>query len=368
MKEWVDIDCYNPFNSMKLLAWVDYWRPIADGQIPAPVAVSVDPTHRCNQACRWCNAAMVLSQAGSTDEPAQRGHSMSRDYLLSLADFLADWGVRAVCVGGGGESLVNEHTGAFITRCVAKGVQVGVVTNGELIDRHVDALSECRWVGVSVDAASAETYASLHGTRPETFEKVIENIRSLRERAAARRDFEIGFKFLVHPDNVHEVHAAAKLAKTLGVARFHCRPVSDPWFDRQRRPVFSEETIGRLAEEMRRAYELHDREFKVYAITHKVTEDFDVRHRFGRCHAIFMTCVFEPDGTVSLCCDRRGDARLELCRVQEPRDLLEHWGSSKHKAVAKLIHLEDCPRCTFAPHNEIFEQVIENDSMMLNFI
>ena len=368
MKEWADIDCYNPFNSMKLLAWVNYWRPILDGRVPPPVTVSVDPTNRCNQRCKWCNAGVVVGTAPEAGQEPRGSRSMSRDYLLGLAEFLGDWGVRAVCVGGGGESLVNPHTGAFIERCVERGVQVGVVTNGALIDHHMAALSKCRWVGVSVDAATRETYAQLHGVEPEVFDHVIDNIRTLQARNAGRSDFEMSFKFLVHPDNVHEVHAAAKLAKSLGVARFHSRPVSDPWFNRQHHPPFTPETIERLAEEIRLASELHDRGFKVYAITHKVTEDFDVRHRFARCHAIFLTCIFEPGGVVSLCCDRRGDPSLELCRVAEPKELLDFWGKAHHKAVAKRIHLEDCPRCTFAPHNEVFEHVVERDSMMVEFI
>ena len=365
MKEWAGTDAYNPFNSMKLLAWADHWRPIQDGQIPVPVAVSVDPANRCNQVCVWCNAGAVLAQGPHADREPM---AMSEDYLLALADFLARWGVRAVCVGGGGEPLTNPHTGSFIARCAEAGVEVGMVTNGTLIDAHLDALGKCRWVGVSVDAATPETYARLHQVPANVFGGVMDNIRTLQQRNAGRSDFEIGFKYLVHPDNLAELFDAAQLAKGLGVARFHSRPVAEPWFRRDREPVFTQEAIRRLSDEVRRAYELQDRDFRVYCITHKLSDDLDVRHRFARCRAVFMSCVFEPGGIVSLCCDRRGDPRLVLCRVDEPRGVEQFWGSEKHLAIAASIHLDDCPRCTFAPHNEIFEQVIERDAMMLSFI
>ncbi len=43
----------------------------------------------------------------------------------------------------------------------------------------------------------------------------------------------------------------------------------------------------------------------------------------------------------------------------------------KSKAFKKLIaeiDIKDCPRCTFAPHNEIIEHVFLNDKMNMNFI
>ena len=88
-----------------------------------------------------------------------------------------------------------------------------------------------------------------------------------------------------------------------------------------------------------------------------------------------MTCVFmppeEPDGdfTLGLCCDRRGDRTTDLLINGKVNNILSAWGGNLHWVIADSITpCEDCPRCTYAPHNEIFENVIEQDNMTLDFI
>ena len=92
-----------------------------------------------------------------------------------------------------------------------------------------------------------------------------------------------------------------------------------------------------------------------------------------------MTAVFEPatgDGAdkdafvVGLCCDRRGDQKLELASgITETAMIEQLWGSKEHWEIHDRINVADeCPRCTYQPHNEIYEQVILNDSMTYKFI
>jgi hypothetical protein len=74
--------------------------------------------------------------------------------------------------------------------------------------------------------------------------------------------------------------------------------------------------------------------------------------------------------TLGLCCDRRGDAKLELGSNLEDVDQINTlWGSELHWKIHDKIKIRgECPRCTYQPHNEIYEQVILNDSMTYKFI
>ena len=127
------------------------------------------------------------------------------------------------------------------------------------------------------------------------------------------------------------------------------------------------------------AQELDDESFGVYGVTHKFDSQFGILHCFDNCHAIFMTALVSPpkDGTMSedaftlsLCCDRRGDAHLEL--LQNCRDVGEiekAWGSEAHWKIYDGIDVKkECPRCTYQPHNQIYEEVILRDSMTYKFI
>ena len=389
--EWNPSKRWNPFNSYKLLAHVETWRKIKRGKaLPAPILVTVDPTNRCNLNCVWCNAGYVRSV---------RSGSISGAALGRIADFLPRWsegnpygfpGVGAVCVAGGGEPLLNEATGAFIDRVVANGVEVGVVTNGLLIDRCVDALSHATWVGVSVDAGTKETFAKLKGATSTTgFERVIENMAILSDYARSHYNklgwshpaYGVSYKYLLYKDNIGEIYEAARLAKEIGCKNIHFRPAGTTW-DK----IGSDEEIGFSAEEVRlfrdqigRAMELDDETFGVYGVTHKFNNQFERANYFARCHAVFMTAVIEPpagddapaDGfVVGLCCDRRGDAKLELVRnVTDTAEVQQLWGSDAHWRIHDRIDpARDCPRCTYGPHNEIYEQVILNDSMTHKFI
>jgi hypothetical protein len=89
-----------------------------------------------------------------------------------------------------------------------------------------------------------------------------------------------------------------------------------------------------------------------------------------------MTGVFMPGSDANedsfnfgLCCDRRGDKKLLLEEnVTNPNQIAESWGSKKHWDLFRNLGLKSCPRCTYQPHNQIFEHVIKDDSMTYKFI
>jgi hypothetical protein len=92
-----------------------------------------------------------------------------------------------------------------------------------------------------------------------------------------------------------------------------------------------------------------------------------------------MTVVIEPPTrndaspdsfVLGLCCDRRGDEKLELASdVEDVGEIQKLWGNGVHWKIHDRIIVErECPRCTYQPHNQIYEQVILNDSMTYKFI
>lgn len=389
-QEWNPSKRWNPFNSYKLLAHVETWKRIKRGKrIPAPVLVTVDPTNLCNLNCRWCNASVVREE---------RKNSLSEKALEKIADFLSCWGrcgegsgVQAVCVAGGGEPLLNPATGRFIDRLAAKGIEIGVVTNGSVIHKCVDSLSHCVWVGASVDAGTKQTFNRLKGLPGESdmFDRICENIALLVDYARGHNNklgwnhpaYGVSYKYLLYKDNISEVYEAARLAKLIGCKNIHFRPAGTSWdkVGTEDEISFTRDEIELFREQIARALELDDGTFSVYGITHKFSSQFEAANYFTKCHAIFMTAVIQPpvcgeaaeDSFVfGLCCDRRGDGKLELAvNVEDGEEIQKLWGSQKHWRIHDGINpAVECPRCTYQPHNEIYEQVILNDSMTYKFI
>ena len=391
-KEWNPGKRWNPFNSYKLLAQVERWRKIKRGRpIPPPVLITVDPTNICNLNCAWCNADFVRRT---------RRNSISEKALCNIADFLplwgenSDWtpqGVQAVCIAGGGEPLANPATAAFIDRAVANDVEIGIVTNGTFTHKFVDSLSNAVWVGVSVDAATKKTFNRFKGLPSDSdlFDRVIENISVLTDYAKVHNNklgwkhpaYGVSFKYLLYKDNVGEIYEAAKLAKQTGCKNIHFRPAGTTWdkLGTEKEITFSKNEIALFEEQIAKALELDDETFGVYGVTHKFNSQFNIANYFCKCHAIFMTAVIEPpvgkdapedSFTVGLCCDRRGDSKLELAsNIDDVRMIQNLWGAEKHWEIHDRIAVQsECPRCTYQPHNEIYEQVILNDSMTYKFI
>jgi pyruvate-formate lyase-activating enzyme len=391
--EWLPRKRWNPFNSNKLLAHVYRWRLIRRGRpLPPPVLITVDPTNLCNFNCQWCNAAYIRQH---------RHNSLSAAALRQLADFLPRWGegypdfppgVEAICVAGGGEPLLNPHTPEFIDRVAARGIQVGLVTNGTHLMDAVDALSQCTWIGVSVDAATDATFSLLKGLPPAStaLTRIAENIAVLMDYARKHHlrlgyshpSYGVSYKYLLYNrDNLAEMYQAARLAKEIGCKNIHFRPAGTPW-DKVGTPAeitFTREDIELYNEQIALVLELDDDTFSVYGVTHKFSSQFSRANYFKQCHAIFMTGVVEPPGPAAvdpdafilgLCCDRRGDEKLELVsNTADFTDINRAWGTKSHwRLHDRIMVADECPRCTYQPHNEIFEEVILNDSMTYKFV
>ena len=190
-----------------------------------------------------------------------------------------------------------------------------------------------------------------------------------------RLGYGIGYKYLIHPYNIKDVYNAAKLAKDIGCKNFHVRPVGNSWDDLNHSFFrFSNDDVNFFKEEVEKARGLEDENFNVFAVVHKFGDQFKVANYFEKCYAIFMTCVFMPPidnnykFAVGLCCDRRGDKRLELGEFNSPHEFQRLWGSEKQWNIFNNLKISDCPRCTYQPHNQIYEKVIIEDSMTYKFI
>ena len=266
------------------------------------------------------------------------------------------------------------------------GMEVGIVTNGTEIDKFIEPLSKCTWVGVSVDAGSPETMKKIKGK--DVFNKIIGNMQKLikyskdnnTKLSMSGQGYGVSYKYLLHPHNIHEINKAVKIAKEIGCRNFHMRPAGIPWdkidITNNNFIFFNDEYVKEFQKQIIMAREMEDQNFGVFGITHKFDKKFDIFNQFKTCHAIFMTAVFMPDTdnnldsfNLGLCCDRRGDENLLLGEnIGDINEIDKLWGSKKHWEIFDKINVKKCPRCTYQPHNQIYEYVILKDNMTYKFI
>jgi len=368
-KEWDESSKYNSFNSWKGLTYYEQYKKIvrameSNAPFPTPIEVSFDLSHVCQLNCRFCNSSRYLrdDETISIDQKY-----MSEGHAISLTKFLLDWGVRGICIGGGGESTLNPVSKIIprIVKYSGKSAHTAFITNGVAMDDEFKnvVVECCQWIGISVDAGSEETYSRIKGVSPSVFTKVLDNIRRLVGLTDSMdSSLEITYKYLLHPDNIGDVYNACKLAKDLGVWGFHARPADVPsgavLIDTDK----AKELLGKC-------HELETSEFRVFTVYHKFDERMRTTHKFKRCLAAPLLIQVCCDGKVYLCVDHRIKERFCLgTHYPDPRNILNIWGSDVHKDMMRsVVPDKDCGRCTFGPYNEQIQNMILRDSMCVDF-
>ena len=357
---------YNSFNSDKGLTYYQNYQTILawmDGkaELGPPIEVNLDPVAECNLDCYFCITQRYLKWNRDEVGPMRK---LDKEYMLRLVDFLADWGVRGLCISGGGEPTLHPDLPRLIHHA-AKKMDVAVVTNAlHLTDTIAIAFNRCRWVALSVDAATSETYATVKGR--DVFSDVLLHIQKLRVlRDLYGSGVDLCFKFLILPENQHEIYDACKLARELGVQDFHARPVDFERVDVGGRKL--ELDMNLIHEQFARCHELETEAFHVYTVQHKFDEHFHVQHQFSECLATPLVLPILSDGNGYLCVDKKMEASFRLgTAYPAPKAILNWWGSDAHRDLIKSVNIDQCSRCTWSQYQKQIK-AIESDSMCTAF-
>ncbi|MCK9596409.1 radical SAM protein [Candidatus Pacearchaeota archaeon] len=364
MKEWNNK--YNAFNSWKGLMWREWFEGFAKEDYLVPIQIDTDPANSCNYDWIWCNAMQYMEDKKNAVIP--------KDHLIKLADFYAEWGVKSSCLAGGGEPLLNPGLKDFLLRLNNNNIAAGLITNGSLLnDELIETIVKtCRWVGVSVDAGTPDTYIKVKGIKNSNlFDVVIRNIEKLaKEIKRTGYNCDLAYKYLFSPYNAEDIYVAAQLAKQIGVKDFHLRPVG--WDNvpktKNKGKIDYTDKYDLINKEIEQSLLLETDDFHFYGVRHKFKEDFQRNVPFKRCWAAPLVLTFGADGNCHLCFDMRGRKDLILCsHYPDPKEVLKHWNSERHKEIMRNIKVEDCPRCTFGPYNEFVENIFIEDKMCRYF-
>lgn len=367
--EWSNKSKYNSFNSMKGLTYYGNYKQIMawmgkeTDYLPPPVECNLDPVAECNLNCYFCITQRYLR---THREEVGEMRTLPTEYILKLVDFLAKWGIRGLCISGGGEPTLHKDLPEVILHAKDR-IDVAVVTNATLItDKLAEALMECRWVALSIDAVDWDTYNTIKG-KPY-FDKAVAGISKLAQlREQTNSKVDLCYKFLVLPENQRQIFEACKLAKELGVQDFHARPVD---FERDDIEGHKQLNIGKntVEEQFAKCHELENNNFHVYTVTHKFDPGFHVKHDFEKCLATPLVIPILQDGNAYLCVDKKMEEKFRLGSCYpNPERILTWWGSKEHRQMIESVNIDQCSRCTWSQYNRQIEEVVRKDNMCLSF-
>ena len=186
----------------------------AADELIIPRRVQIDPVAFCNHDCSFCTYRYTRDE--DINALFNVKDIIPLPKLLEIFDDCVELGVKAVELTGGGEPSLHPHFGTILSELNARGLQIGLITNGSWRDTQleeaVSELKKAEWVRFSLDAATPETHRVTHASKRRDFERALHAIQSIVGSEAT-----VGISFIVQKQNMHEIEAAVYLAEALKV-------------------------------------------------------------------------------------------------------------------------------------------------------
>lgn len=145
--------------------------------MPTPQITSIhfQLTGRCNLRCIFCG-----QQNGMFDDRS-RSRELPPEKWMEIAESLRASDPKPQIILWGGEPLLYEQFDPLARHLHESGFELGVITNGTLIDRHAELLNRCfKAIYISLDG-DAPYHNRIRGNG--VFERVKANIGLLKERS-----------------------------------------------------------------------------------------------------------------------------------------------------------------------------------------
>lgn len=176
-----------------------------------PPAIKLDLDRSCNLKCPSCRESIIIEKSGP-----------KIDKQIELYQEIVEWArdnpdkqINIVPVSSG--EVFASHSGlAFLKSLVDyphNNIRVSITTNGNLINRNKDLLTNIHRlidnVGVSIDAATPETYAEVRGGDWKELMRGLEFVRDVLK-------VDLSLNFCIQEKNYQEIDQFANFIDRFG--------------------------------------------------------------------------------------------------------------------------------------------------------
>ena len=292
-----------------------------------PLFVHFECTYRCNMKCVFCNVwrKNIYENEATTQDFKQRLFECW-DLGCSIVSFT------------GGEPLLRSDIGKlleFSSRDV--GLFTGLVTNGILLDKKIDALSKYTDIlAVSFDVNNKQLFNRTRGV--DSFDKVKKNIEY-----AKRLGVELELLSVITKETLEFIDDTIEFAKSLELP-IHFSAVDNvprefvDASDAQEMKINETGTVlKKLREEKRKYKKLH---FETDYFRFQSLGGFN---NFMRCSSASTTVALKPDASVALPCPfftlmeiKKGESLRAGLKSEKAKNIIEHcgeWDFCKHCSI-----------------------------------
>jgi MoaA/NifB/PqqE/SkfB family radical SAM enzyme len=178
------------------------------GERIAPVTIDMALTRACNFACTYCYAML------QENDRKQITQTVIYDFLEDCAEI----GVRGISLVSDGESSISPVFIDSIRRGHALGLGMAVGTNGLVLNRRkLEEILPClTYLRINISAGERDRFGEIMGCKPEWFDRVCDNIRTMVEiKRRDRLPVTIGLQMVLMPEFEDQILPLARLGQEL---------------------------------------------------------------------------------------------------------------------------------------------------------
>jgi len=286
------------------------------GEFVPPITAEIDPSNKCPLRCGFCMFDDYLE--------SNRVH-LNYEIYVSLLCELKELGTKSITFTGGGEPLAHPKIGCMIEDALDMGFEIGLVTNGVMLDKIENHIDKFMFIRVSLDSYTKEMYEEVKGGH--YFDKVIKNIKM-----ALTKNKTVGLSYVINDKNNERLDLAQELADELGVAYIQFKP----------------------------AY-INGGTFRDYKLPHGkgvIETDRYLAKDDVPCSIASLVGIIGADANVYFCCQYRGDPGFLLGSLyQEP------FGKIWKRRLKMTPDISKCPQCRYMNYAKAYKEIIDRGTL-----
>ncbi len=206
-------------DSHKLIFHVDRVNRWLNGENIYPVYAEISPSGACNHRCVYC----------ALDFMEYKPRFLDTAMLKTRLEEMGRLGLKSIMFAGEGEPFLHPDMTGITAHAAACGIDTAFTTNAAVMtpQKAEQVLPHTAWIKASVNAATPATYAKVHGTRPEDFEKAVAHMtHAAKVRKEKGYKCALGMQMVLLPDNANEAVLLAETAKKAGMDYLVIKPYS----------------------------------------------------------------------------------------------------------------------------------------------
>ena len=314
----------------RILLHRDRLEKIFRGKIVKPATLDLELSWACNHSCEWC---IYRTMHQNIYMPMQE--------VVRVLSFCRSNEVPWIILSGAGEPTLHPEFNSIIQLLEDYKLKYVLFTNGSNLEQFSENLgNSCRYLRISLDAATPQTYEKVHHTPKSVFNKILDNIRIMRHY---NNKLHIGLSFVIHHSNVCEISKFIKLASSLEI---------------------NEVLFRKDIRNLKVKFNVNFRNLPKPKNTIIVWRDIIKKPvlKASHCYGAALKMVIDPNGNVPLCCIFRDKDNI-IGNIKS-MSLENIWYSNRHKEALSKINLSKCPPCRLSQCNIIVERYFSTEGCL----